>query len=72
MKLSQNDILCLAILEKLEKFRCKLEAGEIQEGCADWVLRMCEANVADFTQFRTRADWEKALKEGRNYEKNQS
>ncbi len=61
MRYSQNDVIGLAILKKLEVFRIKLENGEIQAGCADWVVRMCEANVADYTQFRDRASWEKEL-----------
>lgn len=63
MRLSQNDIIGLAILKKLEDFRVKLETGEIQTGCADWVVRMCEACVADYTQFKTRADWIEELKD---------
>ena len=55
--LSHNDVICLALLEKLETFRQKLESGEIQAGCADWVVRMCQANVADYTQFNDRVSW---------------
>jgi len=63
MKLSQNDVVCLAILEKLEAFRQKMENNEIQAGCADWVVRVCEAAVADYTQFEDRVSWLNAIKE---------
>ena len=61
MKLSQNDVVGLAILKKLEAFRAKLEAREIQPGTVDWTVRMCQAMVADYTQFDSRADWKKEL-----------
>ena len=61
--LTHNDVICLAILEKLEVFRNKLSNGEMQPGCPDWIVRMCEATVADYSQFRTRADWIKQIKE---------
>lgn len=63
MRLSQNDVVGLAILKDLEKFRIKMETGEINAGCADWIVRMCEATVADYTQFRggPRKEWEAQL-----------
>ncbi len=64
MILSQNDVMGLAILKKLEEFRVKLETGEIQAGCPDWIVRVCEACVADYTQFKTRADWVAEIKGG--------
>jgi len=64
MRYSQNDVIGLAILEKLETFRHKLESGEIQAGCPDWIVRMCEATVAGYTQFDDRASWVKELGKG--------
>jgi len=47
----------LELLKKLEVFRKKLELGEIAEGCSDWIVRSCEAIVADGC-FRNRSEWE--------------
>jgi len=55
MKLSNNDVVCLAILEKLEAFRCTLSFAD------DWTVRMCEAIVAGYTQFDDRSAWVQAI-----------
>jgi len=57
MRQTQNDVIGLAILQKLEGFRKRMEAGYVQAGSADWAVRMCEAIVADYTQFDSRALW---------------
>jgi len=65
MRYSQNDVICLAILTKLEAFRVKLESGRpATHENPDWVVRMCEATVAEYTQFKNRASWVAELKEG--------
>lgn len=52
----------LEILNRLEEFRKKLENGTINAGGADWVVRMCQAKVAqDF--YSQRSAWTDALKE---------
>jgi len=60
-KLSHNDIIGLAMLEQLEAFRHKIAEGTIQAGSVDWTVRMCEAVVAEYTQFNNRAEWEEQL-----------
>jgi len=60
-ELSNNDIIALAILEQMESFRKKLESGEMQAGSLDWTVRICEAIVAEYTQFKDRASWEKEI-----------
>lgn len=62
MRYSEYDMMGLAILQKLEDFRKRIESGETQAGCPDWIIRVCEANVAELTQFKSRADWVKELK----------
>jgi len=68
MRLSQNDVLSLEILKELESFRAKLAIGELQEGRADSIIRLCEAIVADHTQWDTRAAWIAALKNDKTLE----
>lgn len=63
MRQSHNDVVCLAILEKLEAFREKLDSGEINEGTCDWAIRMCESYVADYSQYKNRASWVQVLRE---------
>jgi hypothetical protein len=48
-------------LKKLEDFRIKLENGEIKAGCADWVIRMCQAFIAE-EYFANRVEWCNILK----------
>jgi anti-sigma28 factor (negative regulator of flagellin synthesis) len=36
----------LKILERIEQLRKKIENGEIKAGGADWVVRMCQAEIA--------------------------
>jgi len=43
-------------LKRLEDFRIKLDNGEIQAGCADWIVRMCQAKVAQ-NHFTNRMEW---------------
>jgi hypothetical protein len=62
MKLSHNDVIGLAILKKLEEYRIKLDTGELQPGCPDHAIRMCEAIVTYFTQFKTRCEWGEEIK----------
>ena len=58
MRHTENDVLGLALLTELEKFRIKMERGETQPGCADWAVRVCQAIVASKTQFgESRACW---------------
>lgn len=52
----------LDILNRLEDFRNKINNGEIQEGTSDWVIRMCEAEVAK-GHFETRKEWTTLLNE---------
>lgn len=61
MKHTKNHFNCLAILNELEGFRLRLETNQIQTGTPDWIVRMCEAIVADYTQWETRADWLSAI-----------
>lgn len=46
----------LDILKRLESFREKINKGEIQEGTSDWIIRMCEAEVAQ-GHFENRSQW---------------
>lgn len=50
----------LEILSRLEEFRKDIESGKIQAGQADWIIRMCQANVAQ-GHFETRMDWTEEL-----------
>lgn len=50
----------LDILNRLEEFRNKINSGEIQEGPGDWIVRMCEAEIAK-GHFETRAEWTELL-----------
>lgn len=52
----------LELLARLEDFRKKMERGEISEGCADWVVRMCQAMIAQ-DHYNNRMDWTKELRE---------
>ena len=63
MRLSDRDIVGLAILKDLEAYRGKIERGEIMGGCNDHTVRMCQAIVADYTQFKgmARKEWEAQL-----------
>ena len=63
MRLSDWDIVGLAILAKLEAYRKKIESGETTGGCNDYTVRMCQAIVADFTKWRgaPRKEWEAEL-----------
>lgn len=61
MRLSDIDVAGLAILKKLEEYRCKIESGERTGGTNDHSIRMCQAIVAEYTQFKTRAEWVKEL-----------
>jgi len=53
-KQMENQIL--NILKRLEELRRKINNGEIQEGSSDWLIRICEAEVAQGF-FETRTDW---------------
>ena len=66
MKYTNNDVICLAILEKLERFRTQIENNEIQCGSPNWIVRMCEAAVTDYTQWDDRATWLKELQMSHN------
>lgn len=55
-----NEGNLLVLLKELEDFRIKLENGEIQPGCADWVVRMCQATIASHG-FKNRVEWTKLL-----------
>lgn len=46
----------LQLLKKLEDFRIKMIKGEITEGCSDWIVRMCQAYVAE-EHFKNRMEW---------------
>ncbi|MFJ7954289.1 hypothetical protein ACIQZG_22565 [Lysinibacillus sp. NPDC096418] len=50
----------LDILKRLEVFRNKINNGEIQKGDCDWLIRMCEAEVAQ-GHFKTRMEWVELL-----------
>ncbi len=62
MRYSQNDVIGLAILKDIEALRVKIASGEMQAGGPDWAIRICQASVAKYTQFQSRADWVKELK----------
>ena len=46
----------IQVLSKLENFRLKLRNGEIQDGSADWVVRMCQAHIAE-EHYTNRNQW---------------
>lgn len=50
----------LSILSRLETFRKAIENGDIQAGQADWIIRMCQAEVAS-DYFESRSDWSSKL-----------
>lgn len=56
------DIKILSILKDLEAYRQKLESGELTPGNNDHTLRMCQAIVAEYGPFESRAAWKEALK----------
>jgi hypothetical protein len=57
----------LETLKKLEDFRIKMDKGEIKEGCADWVVRCCQAIIAK-GHFDTRREWTEILNNINNME----
>lgn len=59
----------LKILQDLEIFRHKLNCGETQAGGADWVVRACEAIVAEHAGYNNRATWAQELRERGAYGK---
>ena len=50
----------LEILNRLEELRNKINNGEIQEGTSDWLIRICQAEVAK-EHFETRREWTELL-----------
>ena len=56
------------VLEKLEQFRMKLHNREITPGSEDWVVRACQAIVADAGEYQDRASWMNKLRK-RDYPK---
>ena len=50
------------VLEKLEQFRMKLHNREITPGSEDWVVRACQAIVADAGEYQDRASWVQELR----------
>ena len=55
MRLSDRDIVGLAILKDLEAYRLRIERGETTGGSNDHTVRMCQAIVTDYTQFKGKA-----------------
>ncbi|GIN22632.1 hypothetical protein [Siminovitchia fordii] len=51
----------LNILSRLEHFRKDIETGKINPGCNDWIIRMCQAEVAQ-GYFEHRMDWTEKIK----------
>jgi len=58
--MDQNDIL--ETLQRLEEFRVKIENGDMQAGCPDWIIRVCQAKVAQ-DHFSSRVEWSEMLKD---------
>ena len=42
-------------LKKLDRFRKKMAKGEIQPGCPDWIVRMCQGHIAVMAGYPDRA-----------------
>lgn len=52
----------LELLARLENYRQKMESGELTPGTHDHTIRMCQAHVAELSDFRDRADWVESLR----------
>lgn len=50
-----NDLL--KALKELEIFRIKILTGKINPGTPDWIIRMCQAKVANLTKYNDRVSW---------------
>ena len=61
--MTDHDMIVIAILGKLEKYRQKLESGELTPGNPDHVVRMCQAHVADYGNFKDRVEWIQELRD---------
>jgi hypothetical protein len=61
MKAILQEPLALAILQELEDFRNRLNTGATRPGEPDWVVRMCEAIIAEFASFPSRNTWTSKL-----------
>jgi hypothetical protein len=58
MRYSQSDIIGLAILKKLEEYRIEVFLSKDPDRIiTEHAIRVCEAHVANFTQFQNRASW---------------
>ncbi len=58
-----HDMKVIAILGELERYRQKLETGELYPGNPDHVVRMCQAHVATYGNFEDRAEWIQSLRD---------
>ncbi len=52
----------LELLAKLENYRQKIDSGELEPGTTDHTIRMCQAQVAELSDFRNRVSWVGALR----------
>jgi len=50
-----NDLL--KALKELETFRIKILTRKITPGTPDWIIRMCQAKVANLTKYNDRVSW---------------
>ncbi len=49
-------------LKKLDRFREKMQKGEIRPGSPDWIVRMCQSHIAGMAGYPNRATWVEKIK----------